>query len=143
MSDEKTDRPKDATDRLTADLEFRIENPLPEYSESVRGAVRAVPVVSRFDGRTGPEEVLGYLWFADGEDGAGFVSSSHAPDGRNTGLIWYLRLRECKARGLSPAAARSKIAKGDLSTRTGFADLEQAFTIGSLDELESRAARGE
>jgi hypothetical protein len=143
MADERIELPKAATDRLTADLEFRIDNPLPRYSRSVRGSLVALPVTRLGGGGSGTEEILGYLWFADDEDGAGFVTSVLSPEGRNAGGMWYLRLRECKARGLSPASARSEIPKGDLSKVSGFADLERAFTGGSLAELESRAARGE
>jgi hypothetical protein len=78
---------------------FEVVSRPDRYASDAAGPVRWVEVAS--GGRT-----LGYLWAADQEGAAGWVSRSAAgDDGDNAGVDWYGLLRAAKADGLSPFQA--------------------------------------
>jgi hypothetical protein len=90
----------------------RVEGP-PDYGYSTEGPVRYVAVA-------GDAGVLGYLWFAEAEDAAGFVPRKAAGDDAfNAGVAWRRPLRACKARGLTPAEALGEFLAGTAVAHAG------------------------
>ena len=86
------------------DLEFRPVSGPPRYGHTASGPVRYV-VIANQDG------VIGYLWASDPDDAAGYEFRRSAGDvAANAGVPWYQRLREAKARGLSPSQALAELA---------------------------------
>jgi hypothetical protein len=71
----------------------------PRYSNTTAGAVRYAPITVQ--GR-----VVAYLWAAVDNDAVAVIDRIDVgPDGFNTAVAWFKRLRDSKAQGLTPSEA--------------------------------------
>ncbi|MFC9327604.1 hypothetical protein [Kitasatospora sp. NPDC057015] len=130
MSDEQRSREYGwASDRLNEDVQFKVaDGGPPEYARTTSRAVEYVAVANG-------EKLLGYLWACDADDAAGWqVRPAGGDEAYNAGVLWTLRLREAKARGLTPSQALAELADHD-----GGADADRVVP-GSRALAGSRAA---
>ena len=106
MSNERKQQ-ENLSGRLAEDLQFRVVDEIVEYRKDPAGEVVRVPVVRLAEGQDRvQQDVLGFLWFSDTEDAAGYLPRAQmAPDSFNSSVIWIERLRSAKKRGLAPTAA--------------------------------------
>lgn len=85
---------------MTEDLELRVVSGPPRYASATGGAVEHI-TLQRADG-----EVMGFLYFNDEDDAAGWVARTGAsPEAWNDAAYWVRILRDCKGRGLKPSEA--------------------------------------
>lgn len=88
---------------MTEDLHLRFVDNVPRYANASNGSVRVSQV--QIAGI-----VIGYLWADDAEDAAGYLPRAEAGiAAANLAQHWHLRLRERKARGLTPTQAVEEI----------------------------------
>lgn len=91
------------TPRLSEDLKPTLTGDTPHYAYTTN-----LPVV--FVEVAGAEGVLGYMWFCDADDAAGYVPRDAAgDDAYNEGVTWSARLRACKAEGHPPTRALAEL----------------------------------
>lgn len=87
------------------------------------------------------QTVLGYLWASDEDQAAGYIPRSSAgDDALNTGVAWSQRLREAKARGLTPAQALAELTCFVGNARIGRASWPDVRMSESLDILRALGA---
>lgn len=105
----------------------------PEWPWTTQGPVRYVTVVQA-------GAPLGYLWAACADDAAGFLpADSSGGRGKNASVRWVARLREAKARGLTPLDVLTAWA-GDEDPECGFVPAQDERTAAGLADLEELAA---
>ncbi|MFB6850576.1 hypothetical protein ACFCXS_37870 [Streptomyces sp. NPDC056373] len=92
--------------RLNEDLRFTPKPGGPALYQATTGKpVQYVTVVDR-DGK-----IIGYVWANDEDDAAGWtVRKAGGDEAFNKGARWARKLREAKARGLTPTGALAEIA---------------------------------
>ncbi|MBC6459902.1 hypothetical protein [Actinomadura sp. HBU206391] len=84
---------------------------------------------------------LGQPWAACADDAAGFIpGGSSGALGKNATVRWVARLREAKARGLSPLGALREWAGRDEDAESGFVPEGIELTAGNLADLTELAA---
>lgn len=100
--------------RTTENLDLRRVGSAPaNYASRTDRPVRYLAV------GTG-EEILGYLWAADGEEAAGFVRRPAAGgDGANEAVAWTKELRAAKARDVPAGRLLEEFAAADLPVADG------------------------
>ncbi|RKS08300.1 hypothetical protein DFP74_3996 [Nocardiopsis sp. Huas11] len=85
------------------------------YPPTAEGAVRYLPVRTGADG-----DVLGYLWAAETDDAASFVTAGHAGAvGAAAKGHWIRWLAERRSEGLSPLRALERAATEPVDTAGG------------------------
>jgi hypothetical protein len=115
---------------MTEDLQPRIVSGPAEYNDEPSGPV-VVSVVHR------KQTVMGYLWADDAGDAAGFVSSADGgPAAINQFTVWLERLRDAKARGLTPRQALDEL------IATGATERDVPGPLGSPVPFEQITALG-
>jgi ADP-ribosyltransferase exoenzyme len=104
----------------------------PTYPGQTAGKVEYAPVSKA--GR-----VVGYLWAAADDDAAGFVYRGDVgPDGFNTGVAWVVRLRQSKARDLTPLQAFAYWCAHGAPEGFAIGPAQQAPTLQALHQLAGR-----
>lgn len=114
---------------MTEDLELRVVSGPPAY------AARTSKPVEHITLKRTAGEVMGYIYFNDDDDAAGWVAQAGAsPEAWNDAAFWTRILRESKASGLKPTEAlrelfaatnsRSHIVPGSRSTSPSLAALK-------------------
>ncbi len=92
--------------RTTEPLRFEEIARVPHYARSTDKPVRFVTVANPRG------TVLGYVWANDEDDAAGWkVRRVGGDEAFNRGALYVSRLRDAKARGLSPTAALAEIVR--------------------------------
>ncbi|MER5641494.1 hypothetical protein ABT095_31695 [Kitasatospora sp. NPDC002227] len=101
--------------RLSEDMELSVAPGGPvRYARTTDKAVEYVAVANEESG------VLGYLWACDADDAAGWQDRPAAGrDASNAGGFWIPKLREFKARGVSPSQMLAELAQGAGGGRIG------------------------
>jgi hypothetical protein len=89
---------------LTEDLELRIVSGPPRY------AVETAKPVEHVTLRRASGELIGYLYFNDEDDVAGWQARAGAtPEAWNEAGFWIVKLQQCKQRGLKPGEALNEL----------------------------------
>jgi hypothetical protein len=115
--------------RFADDLQMKQVDGPPTYGRKTDGPVTYVTVVD------GTGSVIGYVWANDEDDAAGWVvPPGLSAGGLNAGASWLRALRGGKARGLTPTALLTELARGANDN-----DLSHAVP-GSLSEAPTLAA---
>lgn len=97
-------RERHVNPRVTEPLQFEEVAGPPRYARSTDKPVQYVTVAN-------PQgTVLGYVWANDEDDAAGWKARQAGGDEAfNRGALYVSKLRDAKARGLSPTAALGEI----------------------------------
>ncbi|GAA4880955.1 hypothetical protein [Kitasatospora terrestris] len=121
-------------ERLNEDMQFSVVPGGPaRYVHTTDKAVEYV-TVAREDG------VLGYLWACDADDAAGWqVRPAGGDDAYNAGVSWTMRLRDPKARGLTPSQALAELAASPGNPQIGRVVAGSRATASGLAELRELA----
>ena len=92
-----------ASERVNADLQLKVVGGTPRYEFRATGPIEYVPIRRERDGAI---QLLGYLWFSDAEEAAGYVANQAlSPESDNLGMIWIEHLAHAKGEGATPSAA--------------------------------------
>src|SRR3954451_478835 len=85
---------------MTEDLQMREISGPPRYTSRTDKPVEHITL------RTTTGEVMGYFYFNDDDDAAGWQPQAGAsPTAQNHAAFWVGILLDCKKRGLNPSAA--------------------------------------
>lgn len=135
MSDEA---PNDlANERVNADLQLKVVRGTPRFEFRAQGPVDFVPVRRERDGE---EQLVGFLWFSDGESAAGYVANrAFSPESDNFGAVWTERYSHAKSEGAALSEAVTSFAQLPPGPE-GHAIPTERARAQSLSEL--RAAAG-
>lgn len=99
-------RERHDTPRTTEPLRFDEVASAPHYARSTDKAVQFLTVANPRG------TVLGYVWANDEDDAAGWkVRRAGGDEAFNRGALYVSKLRDAKARGLSPSAALAEIVR--------------------------------
>ncbi|MEU3291417.1 hypothetical protein ABZ722_03535 [Streptomyces longwoodensis] len=97
-------RERNVQPRLTEPLQFEEVAGPARYSRTTDKPVQYVTVAN------GQGTVLGYVWANDEDDAAGWkVRKAGGDEAFNRGALYVSRLRDAKARGISPSAALAEL----------------------------------
>jgi ADP-ribosylglycohydrolase len=123
--------------RFEEDLGFVIEpGGPPRYARRTGRAVRYLAVADAH------EQVIGYVWANDEDDAAGVkVVRSAGPAASNEAGVWGGRLRDAKARGLTPSEALAELIRDSPFVATSHVvpgSLSQAPSIVVIDDLAGK-----
>jgi len=116
------------------DMEFKPVSGPASYGNKADGPVQYV-LVANGDG------VLGYLWFSDQADAAGWIARRSAGDiAVNAGGFWIVGLRPSKAEGLPPSQAVARMSTEDGGPVAGRIVHGSEGTVQGVDVLRQLAA---
>lgn len=88
-------------------------------------------------GQDQQETTLGFLWYSDEQDAAGYVANTEAaPDGFAVGAHWRTGLEKAKARGEIPSAAIATLEDDDDDPFFGVVASDRQVA-SSVEELRS------
>ena len=91
---------------MTEDLQLREVSGPPRYTSRTNGPVEHITL------RRTSGEVMGYIYFNDDDDAAGWQARAGAsPDAWNDAASWIRILRDAKVRGLKPTEALGELLK--------------------------------
>ncbi|QBI52221.1 hypothetical protein [Streptomonospora litoralis] len=123
------------TPRLTEDVHFQLAGPKPGYAPTASGPVR----YRRIAWSGG--DVIGYLWYSDTENAAGYVPEAAAGDDAfNAGTFWYRRFAEAGDRGLSPSEAVAEFRERNTGSRgAGWIVADSESEATSVERLSASA----
>lgn len=122
--------------RTTEDVHFQLVGPKRGYAPTSSGPVRYRRIA--WSGSSG---AIGYLWYADVDDAAGYVPEAAAGDDAfNAGTFWYQYLTEARDRGLSPSEAVAEFEEAGVGgRRAGWIVPDSAAEYPSVQELRTSA----
>ncbi|MDT0304224.1 hypothetical protein [Streptomonospora wellingtoniae] len=101
--------------RATEDVHFVQVGESLGFSGSSSGVVRYVKVARQ----QGEGPVLGYLWYSDAENAAGYVArEAEGDDAFNAGAYWYDRLAAARQRGLTPSQAVAELVEANVGGKS-------------------------
>ncbi|WNM35149.1 hypothetical protein RKE30_34680 [Streptomyces sp. Li-HN-5-11] len=87
--------------------------------------------------------VLGYVWANDEDDAAGWkVRRAGGDEAFNRGALYVSKLRDAKARGLSPSAALAEIVRDTDPTNPSHVVPGSLDQVPSLEALKNLADHG-
>lgn len=122
------------TPRLTEDVHFQMKGRMRGYASESSGPVRYRRVAW-----SGGGEAIGYLWYDDAENAAGYVANAaQGDDAVNAGTLWYRRLTAAGERGLTPSQAVAEFEEQNVGSRgSGWIVPDSDAEASSLAELKA------
>ncbi|MEU3512396.1 hypothetical protein ABZ733_31855 [Streptomyces longwoodensis] len=130
-------RERNVQPRLTEPLQFEEVAGPPRYARTTDKPVQYVTVAN------GQGTVLGYVWANDEDDAAGWtVRKSGGDEAFNRGALYVSRLRDAKARGITPTAALAELLGYSDPANPSHVVPGSLTQAPSLQVVKERAAEG-
>ncbi|WP_159394298.1 hypothetical protein [Streptomyces sp. NRRL S-495] len=124
--------------RLREDMQLKLVEGGPvDYAYRTDKPVEFVTVANEASG------VLGYIWASDEDDAAGWVERPAVlVEASNSGSYWLRKLREAKARSLTPSQALAELAEDRPGGRIGAIVPGSRSRADTVIALEEKAREG-